>query len=183
MMGSHRERQICPIVLVTSTTRTFLRARKAISPRLTSCRVKKANNGTRDQIERLIGYTVDNMMFIQVAFIQANMAIYSAKIFYSKYLNDPNHELPTPKRDTSFESRSCTQEQMSEQIGGLVNDKMTLSTPSVNESMSEKMETASMKAKAGDETDRKYYRLYLDNPNLEIAAPPQASLRSENALV
>jgi hypothetical protein len=99
--------------------------------------VPKNKRCTQDEINKVIGYIVDDKMTILDAAKKANMSGPTGGKYYRQYLRDRNIEVPIPKR--------YTQEQKSELIRSIVDDKMTI------------ME-ASKKANMSYKSAHKYYR-------------------------
>jgi transposase len=95
---------------------------------------------TQDQINELIGCIVDDKMSITAASKKANMSNETGRKYYHQYLKDRNIDGPI--------QNVITQEQISELIRYIVDDKMSIIA-------------ASKKANMSDNTARKYYRLYL----------------------
>jgi response regulator of citrate/malate metabolism len=111
---------------------------------------------TQDQIRDLIAYIVKDEMSIETAAAKAGMSGTAGRRYYREYCNDPNHAIPLPGI-TSAQAH-CTQDQIRELIGYIVEDQMT-------------MKAASTKAGMSEVTGRKYYRQYLNDPNKAIPVP------------
>jgi Asp-tRNA(Asn)/Glu-tRNA(Gln) amidotransferase B subunit len=97
---------------------------------------------TQDQINELIGYIVDDKMSILAASKKANMSNKTGRKYYHQYLKDRNIYYPSQK--------VITQEQKSELIRYIADDKMSI-------------KAASKKANMCGETGRKYCRQHLND--------------------
>jgi transposase len=110
-------------------------------------------NCTQEQIGNLIKYIVDDKMTIAEASAKANLNDSSGRSYYAKYLKDPNHTIPIPQL------RQCyTQDQRSEFIDYIINDKMNITA-------------ASKKARIIVGTAQYYYHKYFKEQNPDIATP------------
>jgi hypothetical protein len=116
------------------------------------------NSCTQEQITKLIGHLVNDNMSIRVAAVKVNMCDTSAKKYYTQYLEDPNHEIPAPKTTGSPASTRITQDQITEVIGYIVNDKMSI-------------KKAALKTNIKPCAARKYYLQYMNDPNHAIPVP------------
>jgi hypothetical protein len=97
-------------------------------------------------------------MTVKEAAAKANMTIESVRYYYTKYLNDPNHSIPTPQFQLKY-----TQDQKSKFINYIVNGRLTI-------------KAASKKAKMNLYTARNYYSYFkVQNPG--IATPSHISTR------
>ncbi|KAI8884281.1 hypothetical protein K501DRAFT_271817 [Backusella circina FSU 941] len=117
---------------------------------------------TEEQIQNLIGYIVKDKMSIVDASLKTNMSVQSGGRYYHQYLKDPDREIPIPRKATHSFRKPCTQEQISELIGYIVNDNMTLND-------------ASIKANMSVSTATRYYRRYRNDPNHKIPVPNKSS--------
>jgi transposase len=127
-----------------------------ISSRAISC--------TQDQIKKLISYIVDDNLTIKAASKKANMGICTGSRFYQQYKNDPNHAIPRPR--PKYNPRQLTQDRISEPIGYIVDDKMTI-------------KAASKKANVNYASGQRYYHRYIDNQKNAIsttASHPQEEI-------
>jgi transposase len=97
---------------------------------------------TQNQRSELIRYIVDNKMSIRAASNKENMSNESGYIYYRQYLKEHSLDVPIRKR--------VTQEQKSELIGYIVDDKMSINA-------------ASKKANMHQATGYNYYHRYLKN--------------------
>jgi transposase len=95
---------------------------------------------TQDQINELIGYIVDDKLNTTAASKKVNMSVVTGRRYYRQYLKD-NNLAPIQK--------VITQEQQSELIGYIVDDKMSI-------------KAASKKANISSTSGQKYYHRYLD---------------------
>jgi transposase len=95
---------------------------------------------TQDHISELIRCIVDDKMSILAASKKANVSFTSAYRHYYRYLEDHNIDVPIPKRHT--------QEQKSELIGYIIDNKMTI-------------KAAAKKANMSQSTGNRYYHQYL----------------------
>jgi transposase len=107
----------------------------------------------QEQIGNLIKYVDDDKMTVTEASAKANMPCYSARYYYNRYLEDPNHNIPVPKTQQSY-----TQDQKNEFIDYIVRDKMSILA-------------ASKKAKMRITTAQRYYHKYFKVQNPGIATP------------
>jgi hypothetical protein len=88
-------------------------------------------------------------MTFKVALKKVNMSDNTGRKYYYQYFKDRNLEITTQK---------CTQDQIDELVGNIVDNKMTL-------------RAASKKANVYEQTGRKYYREYLKDRRLDIPIP------------
>ncbi|KAI8880233.1 hypothetical protein K501DRAFT_275811 [Backusella circina FSU 941] len=117
---------------------------------------------TKDQVKALIGYIINDSMKIHAAAIKTGMSKATAKRYYAKYLNDPNHNIPDPKGKANGATVACTKKRIKELIDYIIHGKMSLLA-------------ASIKTNICESTARKYYLKYLNDPNHEI---PSSSVKS-----
>jgi transposase len=103
---------------------------------------RKAKAYTGDEINKLIGYIVDNKMSINAASKKANMSAPTGIKYYRQYLKEHHLDYPIQK--------VITQEQKNELIGYIVDTKMTI-------------KAASKKANMCETTDHRYYQQYLND--------------------
>jgi transposase len=108
---------------------------------------------TQEQTENLIKYITQDKMTIKEASAKADMPYQSGRRYYSKYLKDPNHNIPIPQLQQNY-----TQDQKNEFIGYIINDKMSVNA-------------ASKKAKINTGTAQRYCRKYFKEENPGIARP------------
>jgi transposase len=113
---------------------------------------------TREQVEALIDYIVNDNMSIECASKKANMSERSGEKYYHLYLNDPNRQITVPRENPGGFCQPCSQEQVTELIHSIVNDRMSLVA-------------ASIKANMAVTTAKKYYDKYMDDPNQEVPMP------------
>jgi transposase len=113
---------------------------------------------SQGQINALIRYIVNDKMSIENASIKANMSERTGGKYYHRYLNDPDHKIPTVLARTQ---RSFTQEKINEVIGYIADDKMSISA-------------ASLKANMSENAAKKYYDQYLEDPTRSIPAPSKS---------
>jgi hypothetical protein len=106
---------------------------------------KMGKRCTQDEINKLIGYIVDDKMTIRSASEKANMSNKTGIKYYRQYLKYHNLDLRPHK---------CTQDQINELIGYIVDDKMSILA-------------ASKKANMSNKTGRKYYHQYLKDRNID----------------
>jgi transposase len=116
---------------------------------------RQPNSCTYDQIKALISYIVDDKMTISAASIKANVCLSTGRKYYSKYLNDPNKNIPRPERDSD---RNYTREQLKKFIDFIINDKMSISKAATQLGMC-------------IETGRRYYHKYMKDPNHDVPVP------------
>jgi hypothetical protein len=108
----------------------------------------------QEQINKLIGYIIDDKMTLTEAATKSNMSYGSGLKYYRKFLKDHNHDIPVPDYHCGRRNL-CTQNQIDTLISLLVDNKMTINA-------------ASKKAGVAQETGRKYYREYLKDPEHRI---------------
>lgn len=117
---------------------------------------------SQEQLNALIHYMVDKDMPVWEASLKAKMSKSTAIKYHRKYMNDPNHQVPTPK---SMKSPSlCSQKKIKKAIEYIVKDNISIPA-------------ASVKADLSESTTRKYYRIYVNDPQHKIPAP-KTNLRS-----
>jgi transposase len=116
---------------------------------------------TKDEINQLIGYIVDDRMTIKAASEKANMNESTGHKHYRQYLKDHKLDLRPQK---------CTKDQINELIGYIVDDKMTLTA-------------ASKKVNMSLDTSRKYYRQYLKEHNLDMHMPIRYTQEQKGELI
>jgi hypothetical protein len=108
---------------------------------------------TQEQIGNLIKHIDNDKMTVKEASSKAGINYTSAHQYYTRYLKDPNHNIPIPQL------RQCyTQDQKNEFIGYIINDKMSVNA-------------ASKKAKMNLGTAQRYYHNYFKVQNPGIARP------------
>jgi hypothetical protein len=88
---------------------------------------------TQKQTSDLIGYIANDKMAIVVAAKKAGMAASTARRYYTRYLHDPNREIPVPHKRPG--NLNCTKKQVRDVIGYL-DDNMSLTTASAKAKMS-----------------------------------------------
>jgi transposase len=96
---------------------------------------------TQNQIKQVISYIVDDKMSIAAASKKANVSLNTAYRHYYRYLEDHNID--------RLIGKYTTQEQKSELIGYIVDNKMSI-------------KAAAKKANMSQSTGRKYYQQYLN---------------------
>ncbi|KAI8882609.1 hypothetical protein K501DRAFT_273556 [Backusella circina FSU 941] len=109
---------------------------------------------TQERAKALIGYIVHAEMTVIAAVVKANMSCQNSRIYYARYLADPNRTISS----TSKKRTRCTQDQVSNLIRYIRVDKMTI------------MET-SIKANMSYQSSCTYHRKYIHNPNNAIPKP------------
>jgi transposase len=93
---------------------------------LPASELNKHNNAcTQDQVKRLIHYIVKKNMSIQAASIKTDMGYHTARRYYERYLEDPNHKIPVPVK-SGFSGRRITREQIEALINYIVNDNISI---------------------------------------------------------
>jgi transposase len=102
---------------------------------------------TQDQKNEFIGYIINDKMNITAASKKAKMNYVTGYKYYHKYFKEQNPDIPTPSHIAT--RKCCTQDQISELIGYIVDDKMTVVA-------------ASKKANVPYNTAYKYYRQHLN---------------------
>jgi hypothetical protein len=102
----------------------------------------EVNRYTKDQIDELAGYIVDDKMTVVAASRKANMSLSASYRHYRLYLMDRNIDGPIQK--------CITEKQKSELIRYIADDKMSI-------------KAASKKANMCGETGRKYCRQHLND--------------------
>jgi transposase len=108
---------------------------------------------TQEQIKEVIGYIVDDKMTIKDASRKANFNETSARIYYQHYLMDNNIEHPVTQITKNY-----TQDEITQFIRYVVDDKMTI-------------RAASKKANMHEFIGSKYYRRYLKDHNIFLRPP------------
>jgi hypothetical protein len=91
---------------------------------------------TRQEIKKLIGYIADDGMNIKAASLKANMPYTTAYCIYRRYLDDPNHKIPTSRTGSFTSSIRCTSGQIKRLINHIVNDNMSINMASAKVNMS-----------------------------------------------
>jgi transposase len=99
----------------------------------------------QNQINELIGYIIDDKMTLEEASKKANMCTHTGRKYYREYLKDRNLDYSIRKL--------ITQEQISQLLGYIVHDKMSI-------------HAASKKANMGFSSGYKYYQQYLKERNV-----------------
>ncbi|KAI8884295.1 hypothetical protein K501DRAFT_332740 [Backusella circina FSU 941] len=127
---------------------------------------KRNRTCTQDQITRLIHYIVNDNMSVQSASIKANMCSFTGRKYYTQYMNDPNHKIPVPRKISTGFCKPCTQEQVNELIGYIINDSMSIPA-------------ASAKVNISTNIARRYYRRYMNDPDHKIPIVYKSSERTE----
>jgi transposase len=101
---------------------------------------------TQKQATDVIHYIVKDKMALLDASKKANMSVTTGKRYYRRYISDPKNEIPTHLQHHP----PCTQEQITNLVRYIVDDKMSV-------------KKAAKKAKMCEATGRKYYnRLVRD---------------------
>jgi molybdenum-dependent DNA-binding transcriptional regulator ModE len=108
-------------------------------------RDRNARTYTQEQIGNLIRYINSDKMTLKEASAKAKMDYDSARRYYKRYLEDPNHNIPV-----SISRQHYTQDQKNEFIGYIINDKMTI-------------KAASKKANIPYDSGYNYCQKYLNN--------------------
>ncbi|KAI8885294.1 hypothetical protein K501DRAFT_270871 [Backusella circina FSU 941] len=108
-----------------------------------------------EQIKALIGYIVDEKMSITEASSKTGMRITTGKNYYLKYLNDPNHEIPTPKKPPPNPTQFYSYDKVKAFIDCIERDNMTI-------------EEASQKVNMDSKIGEKYYSKYINDPDRNI---------------
>jgi transposase len=122
--------------------------------------------------QRLISYIVDDKMTLLTASIKAKVSLTTARRIYTSYLkssNRSNRSLYHPRQENTNDriskyAKRCTRNQIKRLIGYIVDDDMSIMA-------------ASIKADMTHATGKKYYQLYLNNPNHDIPMPCTANTR------
>jgi transposase len=107
----------------------------------------------QEQIGNLIRYIDTDKMTVKDAAAKANLAYKSGKYYYNKYLKDPNHMIPI-----AHSYQTYTQDQKSEFIGYVINDKMNILA-------------ASKRAEMNPVAGYRHYHKYFEQQNPDIATP------------
>jgi transposase len=110
---------------------------------------------THEQVKDLIRFIVDDEMSLKEAAAKVELPYSTANTYYTKYLRDPNHEIPVPGKPSFNLSRRCTSEEVKQLINYIVKDKMNASD-------------AARKIGVAPDTARLYYQKYLNDPNRNI---------------
>jgi transposase len=108
---------------------------------------------TQEQVENLIRYIDTDKMTLKEASAKTNVSYHSGYYHYSRYLKDPNHNIPVLRSHPYY-----TQDQRNEFIGYIINDKMSV-------------KAASKKAKISHTTALNYYHNYFKVENPDIPTP------------
>jgi hypothetical protein len=108
---------------------------------------------TQDDINKFIGYIINDKMNITAASKKAKMTRGTAQWYYRKYFKEQNPDIPAPSHIVT--PRCFTQEQIKEVIGYIVDDKMSINA-------------ASRKANVCNSSTRNYYRQYLKIHNMKV---------------
>ncbi|KAI8890151.1 hypothetical protein K501DRAFT_266075 [Backusella circina FSU 941] len=87
-------------------------------------------------------------MSIKSAGLKANMSSSVGSIYYQKYLEDRNHDIPIPYNRANRPPKRCTQAQICALIGYIENDKISKTA-------------AAIRANISVDSGRKYYKQYL----------------------
>ncbi|KAI8891033.1 hypothetical protein K501DRAFT_305510 [Backusella circina FSU 941] len=98
----------------------------------------------KKQLKALIGYIVD----VKMSVVRVNMTYYTGRRYYTKYLDDPNHNIPEP----FICGKRYTQDQINKLIDYIIDGKLSVMA-------------ASIKANMPLLSATKYYHKYLNDPN------------------
>jgi hypothetical protein len=107
---------------------------------------------TQDDINKFIGYIINDKMNITAASKKAKMSQGTAQRYYHRYFKEQNPDIPAPSHIAV--PKHYTQEQLNEVIGYIVDDKMSI-------------RTASRKANVCYTTTRRCYWQYLKENGLK----------------
>lgn len=110
---------------------------------------------TQEQINTLIGCIVEKKMSITQVAKEARMCAINGRLFYRKYVNDPEHKIPATKPNKPY---FCTQEQINNLISYITNDNISIID-------------AAIKTNMGIVTAHTYYTEYLNDPEHKIPMP------------
>jgi transposase len=102
---------------------------------------------TQDQKNEFIGYIINDKMSVKAASKKAKINYATGYAYYHKYFKEQNPDIPTPSHIATH--KRCTQDQINELVGYIVDDKMTVLA-------------ASKKANISYATAYKYYRQHLN---------------------
>jgi transposase len=103
---------------------------------------------TQDDINKLIGYIIDDKMTIKAASKKANIPYSTAQRFFLRHL----------KEHLDISTSKYKQDKINELIGYIVDENMSI-------------KAASKKANMSVETGRKYYWQYLKEHSLDVPMP------------
>ncbi|KAI8882582.1 hypothetical protein K501DRAFT_273529 [Backusella circina FSU 941] len=109
---------------------------------------------TTTQRKKLIQYIIDDKMSVIAASAKVDIPYRSALVYYNKYVNGADYDIPIANNRI----RTCTQDQIKRLIGYMTDGKTTILA-------------ASLKTGMCYSTARKYYKMYLNNPDHEIPIP------------
>jgi transposase len=124
---------------------------------------------TQENVKKVIDYVENDKMTIRDAAKKLDMGESSAYIYYNKYKNDPNRNIPVARKPVN-PTKCCTSEQIERVIGHIVNDKMSIAK-------------AALKVGIGRNTASMYYRRYKEegeipmpeNQDQKVATPDQVT--------
>jgi transposase len=108
---------------------------------------------TQDDINKFIGYIINDKMNITAASKKAKMSQGTAQMYYHRYFKEQNPDIPAPSHIVT--PRCFTQEQINEAMGYIISDKISISA-------------ASRKANVCHSTTGIHYRQYLKDNNMNI---------------
>ncbi|KAI8889728.1 hypothetical protein K501DRAFT_282090 [Backusella circina FSU 941] len=119
-------------------------------------KVCSGNGFSQEQIDVLIRYIVEDKMTLKAASIKANMSKGTAGKYYRRYIKNPHIDLIDKGMGGS--GHVCTQDKIKQVIGYIIDDNMSI-------------DVAAWKAKVSPGAARKYYRIYMEDPNHKMPAP------------
>jgi transposase len=113
---------------------------------------RKGKTYTQEHVKKLIDLIVTDNMSITTASKKVDMGNHTAQRYYRQYLGDPQRRIPMPKNS----SKRASYAQIRKLIGYIVNDKMS-------------MLAASIKADLRENTAKRHYLKYLNDPKFKRA--------------
>jgi transposase len=114
-------------------------------------RTQTSTFSTQEQIRDFIKYVNIDKMTVKEASKKANVTHDSARRYYNKYLEDPDHNIPVPQLSPAY-----SKDQIAKFISYLVDDKMSI-------------KDASIKANLTITAGKKYYRKHFkQHPGIPI---------------
>jgi hypothetical protein len=107
----------------------------------------------QDQKNEFIGYIINDKVSVKAASKKVKINYFIGYTYYHNYFKEQNPDIPTPSHIAT--RKCCTQDQISELIGYIVDDKMSIAA-------------ASRKANVCHTTTGRHYRQHLIDNNMEV---------------
>jgi transposase len=126
--------------------------------------------GKQEKAKEAIGYIVNDNMTQTGAAFKANLHYGTFRKYYRRYLKENGYEYHISKDNSFRKGKTYTQERIKKLIDCIVNDNMSITAASKQLDMS-------------NHTARRYYRLYLDDPQRRIPTPHDYKMRVSHAQI